>query len=220
MLAIQGFIFDMDGVLVDSEPVHMKQERDSHARCGVILDEAELSRFVGTTQHFMWSAIKTEYRLAQSLDCLMAEHHQRLVDALNAEPLPPLPGVTQLLDTLNKAGIPCAVASSSPQELVELILRSAGLRSFFNEIICGDDVKHSKPDPEIFLMAAKRLGVPSSSCVVVEDSAHGVAAAKAASMFCVGLLNPHSGQQNLSAADLCVHQHSEISHWFFGQKKT
>ncbi|WP_210639855.1 MULTISPECIES: HAD family phosphatase [unclassified Pseudomonas] len=217
MLAAQGFIFDMDGVLVDSEPAYMELERLSYARYGIVLNETELSRFVGTTQLHMWNAIKTEYGLADPLDCLMAEHHRRLMESLNAAPLTPMPGVTQLLLALKKAGIPCAVASSSPRELVALILRNARLQHFFNEIICGDDVKHSKPDPEIFLMAAKRLGIPPSSCVVIEDSTHGVAAAKAATMFCIGLLNPNSGQQNLSAADLCVHQHGEINHWFFGQ---
>ncbi|MFQ6558700.1 HAD family phosphatase [Pseudomonas sp. Lb2C1-1] len=217
MTAIQGFIFDMDGVLVDSEPVYMKQERHSYARYGVMLNETELSRFVGTTQRHMWNAIKTEYGLAQSLDCLMAEHHQQLVDALNSEPLPPMPGVTQLLGTLNKAGIPCAVASSSPRELVEIVLRKAGLHIFFTEIVCGDDIEHSKPDPAIFLMAAKRLGIAPSSCVVIEDSAHGVAAAKAATMFCIGLLNPNSGQQDLSAANFRAHHHGEITHWFSEQ---
>ncbi|SCW90367.1 MULTISPECIES: HAD family phosphatase [unclassified Pseudomonas] len=217
MPAFQGFIFDMDGVLVDSEPVYMEQERHSYARHGVVLDEAQLSRFVGTTQRHMWSAIKTEYGLADDLDCLMAEHHRQLMDVLNSAPLPPMPGVTELLDALKRAGIPCAVASSSPRTQVELILRNAGLHLFFSEIVCGDDVTHSKPDPEIFLMAAKRLGISPSSCVVIEDAAHGVAAAKAASMFCVGLLNPNSGQQDLSAADLHVHRHSEINHWFFGK---
>ncbi|WP_339480688.1 HAD family hydrolase [Pseudomonas sp. RL_5y_Pfl2_73] len=217
MTAIQGFIFDMDGVLVDSEPLYMEQEKNSYARYGVMLNDAALSRFVGTTQHYMWSAIKTEYGLAQSLDWLMAEHHQQLLAALNSEPLPPMPGVTQLLGALNKAGIPCAVASSSPRGLVEIILRKAGLHIFFNEIVCGDDIKHSKPDPEIFLMAAKRLGTLPSACVVIEDSAHGVAAAKAATMFCIGLLNPNSGQQDLSAANFCVHQHSEITHWLSEQ---
>jgi len=217
MSAIQGFIFDMDGVLIDSEPVYMEQERLSYARHGVVLNETELSRFVGTTQRHMWNAIKTEYGLADSLDGLMAEHHRLLMDALQSTPLPAMPGVTQLLTALKTAAMPCAVASSSPRELVELILRNAGLQHFFSEIVCGDEVEHSKPDPEIFLMAAKRLGVPPSSCAVIEDSAHGVAAAKAASMFCVGLLNPNSGQQDLSAADVCVHHHDEINQWLSRQ---
>ncbi|WP_053213481.1 HAD family phosphatase [Pseudomonas sp. Q12-87] len=217
MSAIQGFIFDMDGVLIDSEPVYMEQERLSYARHGVVLNETELSRFVGTTQRHMWNAIKTEYGLADSLDGLMAEHHRLLMDALQSTPLPAMPGVTQLLTALKTAAMPCAVASSSPRELVELILRNAGLQHFFSEIVCGDEVEHSKPDPEVFLMAAKRLGVPPSSCAVIEDSAHGVAAAKAASMFCVGLLNPNSGQQDLSTADFCVHHHDEINQWFSRQ---
>lgn len=217
MLALKGFIFDMDGVLVDSEPAHIQQEERSFARHGVVLDETELSRFTGTTQRYMWNAIKTKYGLADSVDCLMADHRQQLMNVFNSTPLPPMPGVKQLLVTLKEAGLPCAVASSSPRELVELILRKAGLQLFFKEIVCGDEVKHSKPDPEIFLTAAKRLGIPPSSCVVVEDSAHGVAAAKAAKMFCVGLRNPNSGQQDLSAADFCVHHHSEIGHWLLAE---
>jgi HAD superfamily hydrolase (TIGR01509 family) len=213
MPAINAVIFDMDGVLIDSEPLYMEMERHSCARYGVSLDKTELSRFVGTTQRYMWSAIKNEYGLTESLDCLIIQHQRRLIHAMCSEPLSPMPGTQTLLTTLNEAGIPCAVASSSPSKLVEVILRETGLRPFFNDVICGDDVKHSKPDPEIFLLTAKRLDIAPSSCLVIEDSIHGIAAAKAANMFCIGLLNPNSGQQDLSAADLCVHNHDEIRQW-------
>ncbi|ANJ56715.1 Phosphorylated carbohydrates phosphatase [Pseudomonas fluorescens] len=219
MLAIKAVIFDMDGVLIDSEPLYMEQERHSCARHGVLLDKTKLSRFVGTTQRYMWSAIKNEYGLTEPLNCLMAQHQRQVIHAMSSESLSPMPGTQTLITTLKQAGISCAVASSSPSELVEVILHGTKLRRFFNDVICGDDVTQSKPDPEIFLLAAKRLGIAPGSCLVIEDSTHGISAAKAANMFCIGLLNPNSGQQDLSAADLCVHNHDEIRQWLMKNKQ-
>lgn len=214
MSAIYAVIFDMDGVLIDSEPLYMEQERRSFARYGVSLDKTEMSRFVGTTQRFMWGVIKQEYGLKENLECLMAQHQQHLIQAIHSESLSPMPDVLALLATFKQAGLPCAVASSSPRVLVELILRETRLFSFFNHVICGDDVIQSKPDPEIFLLAANRLGIDPRTCMVIEDSNHGVAAAKNADMFCIGLVNPNSGRQDLSAANFCVHNHDEIRQWF------
>ena len=217
MVSVKAIIFDMDGVLIDSEPLYMEQERCSYARYGITLDHAELSRFVGTTQRYMWSAIKNDYGLTEPLDYLMAQHHQQLMKRLTTEPLLAVPGVLALLRHLNKAGIPCAVASSSPRELVDVILRKTQVLTFFSAVVCGDDVTRSKPDPEIFLLAAKRLDVAPESCIVIEDSHHGVAAAKAAAMRCIGFQNPNSGQQNLTAADFCVDHHDQIKHWMCEQ---
>ncbi len=213
MLEASAVIFDMDGVLIDSEPLYMEQERRSFARHGVTLNKNQLSRFVGTTQHHMWSAIKNEYALTESLDSLMTQHHQQLVHMMSSVPLSPMAGSQKLLDVLNKAGVPCAVASSSPRELVNIILHRTGLRTYFNNIVCGDDVKLSKPNPEIFLLAAKQLGILPEECLVIEDSCHGVTAAKAATMFCIGLINASSGRQDLSKADVRVRGHDEVLKW-------
>ncbi|GKT19091.1 HAD family phosphatase [Acidovorax sp. SUPP2522] len=217
MPEIRAVIFDMDGVLVDSEPLYMEQERLSYARYGVALDTAGLSRFVGTTQQYMWSTIKAEHGLAEPLDFLMAQHQKQVVRAMGMAPLSAMPGVPDFLVKLKEAEIPCAVASSSPAELVGVILRKTALLPFFDRVVCGTDVKNSKPDPEIFLLAAGRLGVAPHECAVIEDSSHGVAAAKAAGMFCIGFVNPHSGLQDLSAADRHVRHHDEITKWFLEQ---
>lgn len=214
MLEVGAVIFDMDGVLIDSEPLYMEQERRSFARYGISLDTPELARFVGTTQAYMWSAIKHEYGLTESLDLLMAQHQQQVVRSMSAVPLLAMAGTQPLLAALKSAGVLCAVASSSPRELVNVVLRETGLRSYFDEVICGDDVKQSKPNPEIFLLSAKKLGLRPEQCVVIEDSCHGVAAAKAATMFCIGLINANSGQQDLSRADIRVYGHDEILEWF------
>lgn len=214
MKPISAVIFDMDGVLIDSEPFYMAQEVSSFERHGIKLDKKDLSRFVGTTQRSMWTHIKNEFGLSESLEILVAQHHQQLLLALHSEPPPRMPGAHSLLEQLNTDNMACAVASSSCGELVNLILRETTLRAYFDHVICGDDVKQSKPNPEIFLLAAEQLGAAPHSCVVIEDSHHGVAGAKAAGMFCIGLINPNSGQQDLSAADLCVNSLDDIRQWF------
>ncbi|KPY27607.1 HAD family hydrolase [Pseudomonas coronafaciens] len=214
MQAIGAVIFDMDGVLVDSEPLYMEQEKRSCLRYGVTLNEKDLSRFLGTTQHYMWSTIKNEYALTESIDHLMAQHQQQLMRSISFESFQSMLGVEALLNLLEHTRVPCAVASSSPRNLVELILKKTKLRRFFKEVICGTDVKESKPNPEIFLTAAKGLGVSPRSCLVIEDSHHGVTAAKAAHMFCIGLRHPSSLQQDLSAADLIANNHCDIKQWF------
>ena len=213
-MAISAVIFDMDGVLIDSEPFYMAHEALSFGRHGIHLDKHELSRFVGTTQRSMWNCIKKEFGLCEPVDVLVAQHLQQLLLAMRSEPPPSMPGVHALLNTLNTADIACAVASSSSSELVNVLLRETSLRPCFDHVICGDDVQQSKPDPEIFLLAAERLRAEPLSCVVIEDSHHGVTAAKAAGMFCIGLINPNSGQQDLSAADLCVNNLDDIRQWF------
>lgn len=218
MQRFQAIIFDMDGVLVDSEPFYMEQELISYARYGIALEKSALSRFVGTTQGSMWSTIKDEFRLTEPLEFLVAQHHRQLIQAMGSDPLASMPGAQTLLAALNAAGTACAVGSSSSGELVEVILRDTQLRPYFQHVVCGSDVKQGKPAPDIFLLTAERLGVNPDLCLVIEDSSHGVAAAKAAGMFCIGLLNPNSGEQNLSAADRCVHSHDEIRHWFMEHK--
>ncbi|GAA4503879.1 HAD family phosphatase [Pseudaeromonas paramecii] len=207
---VQAVIFDMDGVLVDSEPLYMRVERQSFARHGVFLAPADQDRFVGTSQRQMWQTIRQEYGLEAELDTLIAEHQQAVLAALRQQPLPAMPGVADLLAALAAAGKPCALASSSPRALVETMLETIGLSTCFSQTVCGDEVRLSKPEPDIFLQAADRLGVAPAHCLVIEDSAHGVTAAKAAGMPCIGLQNPNSGNQSLAAADWCCHSHEEI----------
>lgn len=215
-LPFDAVIFDMDGVLVDSEPLYMAVERQSFARYGVALDEQEQARFVGTSQQQMWREIKVLYGIEVAIAQLIAEHQQRVLSMLGQCKLEAMPGVVRLLDELDRLGIPCALASSSPRQLVECVLERIGLQGRFEPIICGDEVAISKPDPHIFLLAAKGLGVAPPRCLVIEDSGHGVTAAKAAGMQCIGLMNPNSGQQALAGADWRYHNHEQIVHHHLG----
>ena len=108
---------------------------------------------------------------------------------------------------------PCAVASSSPHTFITFALGKIGLLDFLSVRISIDDLPEGrgKPNPDIFLFAAKTLGVDPKQCAVIEDAAHGVAAAKAAGMFCIGLQSPHSGEQDLTAADVVISDMKEIT---------
>ena len=209
-LTFDAVIFDMDGVLVDSEPLYMAVERQSFARYGIELDEREQSRFVGTSQQQMWRDIKVMYGLEIAIADLIAEHQRQVLRVLGQSTLVAMPGVKGLIEELKTLGIPCALASSSPRPLVECVLARIGLTDCFTPMICGDQVRLSKPEPEIFLLAAARLGVPAHRCLVIEDSQHGVTAAKAAGMQCIGLLNPNSGAQSLAGADWRYPSHQQI----------
>ena len=109
-----------------------------------------------------------------------------------------LDGIRKLLDELKSCGIKIGLASSSSKEFIELILNKLGVIEYFEVIISGEDVQKSKPAPDIFQKAAEALNVEPSNCLVIEDSGHGVKAAKLAEMKCIGFNNPNSGKQDLS----------------------
>ena len=201
--AIKGVIFDMDGVLIDSEPWHYQAINDILARYGVNMPWAEHKEYVGVKTPETFARLKKRYHLPDTV-AAMAEAKTRcfLHYIRTAAGIAPIPGVPPLLADLRAYRLPLAVASSSPAPLVQAVLTRLNLGGAFTVVINGDMVQRGKPAPDIFLAAAQRLAVDPAFCLVIEDAAHGVAAAKAAGMKCIGFINPHSGDQDLSRADL------------------
>jgi HAD superfamily hydrolase (TIGR01509 family) len=113
-------------------------------------------------------------------------------------------GILELLSNLKKEGIKIGLASSSPLETINLILEKFEIKDYFDAVISGEDLKRGKPAPDIYLKAAELLSVCPENCIGIEDSNHGVCAAKSAGMKCVGLQNTNSGNQDLSNSDLKV----------------
>ena len=103
-----------------------------------------------------------------------------------------------------------AIASSSSPELIREVIRRLGIAKYFRELVSGDEVARPKPNPDVYLTAAKKIGADPSECVVLEDSHNGVLAAKSAGMFCIGFRSPHSGNQDLSTADIIVNSIRDI----------
>lgn len=198
-------VLDMDGVIVDTEPLHIAIDARVCRDLGATVAEREFERYVGVRAIDMWGEVRQRYGLADSAEQLLARAARLFEQAQETGQVPPpVPGALELISSLHDRGIPLAVASSSSYSSIERVLVRLQLDGIIGVRVGGDQVNHAKPHPEIYLRAAALLGLPPERCVAVEDSAYGVAAARAAGMTCVGLHNVHSGMQDLSVASVRI----------------
>jgi HAD superfamily hydrolase (TIGR01509 family) len=205
----QAVIFDMDGVLLDSEPMHMQVQDNMAAELGFKMTRAEHLAFVGISPLATWEQLCARHGLPQNPQELAEEQGRRyLAQAL--EKAVPRSGLLPLLDYLQARDKPLAVASSNQRETVDAVLGKLGVRDFFRAVVTGSDAERSKPWPDIFLKAARLLRALPADCLVIEDAATGVAAARSAGMRCIGLCVPDAPFQDLSSADITVSSLDEI----------
>ena len=200
----EAVIFDMDGVLIDSEPLHYRTDTEMLAKLGISEGPDYLNRFVGTSNPEMWRAILDEHGIDREIDGILNAQLSLKLKLLKAEEWKPIDGIPELFRALRKYGVPIAVASSSSAIFIKEALKRIRLLDFVDVYVSGESVEHGKPEPDVFLRAAEMIGAEPRDCVVVEDSRNGVLAAKRAGMRCVGFQNPKSGDQDLSAASLVV----------------
>lgn len=199
-------IFDMDGVLVDTEPVYRRLSEELYKRLGIELTEEEQYAFAGSVSKDKWTSLRNRFNLKQSIEELgkMSSGIKYEYLANKENEIPKIKGIDELILSLKDRGIKICVASSSRKENVEVILTKTKLIKYFDYIISGSEVQKGKPNPEIFLKAADKLNADITDCVVIEDTRNGVRAAKAAKMKCVGFRNLNSGIQNIEASDIIV----------------
>jgi len=208
---LKAVIFDMDGVLIDSEPFHLVVNEKIFANLGINLSEDEYQSFIGTTHKDMWSIIKEKYRLPQSVPELVDMQVSGNINYIKNEEIEAIKGVNNLLSEIACENIKIGIASSSPTEVIELVTNKLGISDYFSAIVGGEKIEKGKPAPDIFLEAAKLLNANPSDCVVIEDSENGALAAKAAGMKCIGFKNPNSGNQDLRKADLIVDKYDSLN---------
>ena len=193
-------IFDLDGVLLDSEPIYLQATNTVLAREGRFLSPEENAPYIGWRYDDVLREIIPRLGLAHPPSYYANETRREVLRRLSG-PLDPPPGAVALLDCLEAAGVPRAVGSSSSRAWVEAILSGLGLRERFSAVVGGDEVASGKPAPDIFLRCAELLGVPAGRCVVIEDSPHGVLAARRAGMAAIGL---RTGATATLALDGCL----------------
>ncbi len=179
--ALTAVIFDMDGLMVDTEPLSQNIWAQIVARYGATLDESVYARMVGFRSSESVHIIKEAYQLPLPAEELVAMKNA-MWEARWRQGVPTRPGLHQLHSELSRRRIPWAVATSSPRHYAEGVLKQLDLQPTGSAIAAGDEVIHSKPAPDIYLLAAQRLGVQPAACLALEDSVPGGRAALAAGM--------------------------------------
>ncbi len=208
----EAVIFDMDGVILDSEPYHHAAETLIFKELGIAPSERDRDGFVSMSNAKMWAILKTMYGLPQSEAELLEFGENIRFNYMEAiQELVPMPGLVSLLDELKANHVKMAVASSSTSKIIELFISRLNLRSYFQCLVSGEMVPHGKPEPDIFLHTADLLQTPAVNCLVIEDSENGVKGACAAKMKCIGFKRPNTRGQNLSGSDLQIADFNELT---------
>lgn len=203
-------IFDMDGVLVDTYRAHFRSWLEMAAAEGLQFSEEEFAPTFGRTSREIIAQLwgKDRYDGTRSPSWTAARRRPSVASSRRISRPCRAPSICS---ALHAAGFRLAVGSSGPPENVQLVVDKLGARELFGAVITGADVTRGKPDPQVFLLAAERLGVQPARCAVVEDAPVGVAAANAAGMASVGLLSTGRTREDLAAAAAVVRSLSEIS---------
>ena len=208
---LKGIIFDMDGVLINSEPFHYQVWKEALKKRGINLDYEIYKPCIGSTVQVLMQILHEHYGVDEKDDSLSLEVKNLKQEMIEKQGYPPLiPYVKDMLERFHEAGYHMAVASSSPQEYIENVTSYWGISPYFQVLVSGEHVEHPKPAPDIFLKTADILGLLPEECLVIEDSENGCRAAKAAGMTCMAYYNPDSGKQNLQTASVVVEGFEEI----------
>lgn len=210
-MPIKGFVFDFDGLILDTEIPLFEVYRELFAGYGVEITMRQWWRIIGTGHG--------EYDPLEHLVQVSGDHHttsdfsqlinERVDERLKS--MAPLPGVVDFIQQANRLNISMAVASSSSRAWVFRHLDRLGLTSSFQHILTFDDVQHPKPDPELYLLAASRLNISPANLIAFEDSYNGIKAAKAANLYCIAVPNEMTREMQLDQADKIVGSFTELS---------
>ena len=210
MSSKRGAIFDWDGVIINSGAQHEASWERLARECGKVLPENHFKRGFGMKNEVIipellgWTNVPVEIRILS----LRKEAIYR--EVVREQGMSALPGVKSWLEVLRAEGIPCVIASSTHRENITTTLDVLGLADFFADCVTAEDVKRGKPDPEVFLTAAKRIEIEPANGVVFEDALVGIAAAKAAGMRVVAVATTEP-REKLAHADWVVNQLDELS---------
>jgi HAD superfamily hydrolase (TIGR01509 family) len=202
--APRAVVFDLDGLLIDTEWAFAEAARRVLARRGLSFEPAFFATMMGTPGRDALPRFRARYRLTDSIESLATEYKADFIAALDGKHPPLMPGAADLMAILERHGIPKAIATSSSREYVQAVFGPHGLLDRFAFVLTCDDVKHGKPDPEVYRKAAERFGLPPGAVVVLEDSINGLRAAKSAGCRCIVVPHEQTSRDELGLADFVL----------------
>ena len=207
-MQIKAVIFDMDGVIIDSQPLYHDFDVRMLRKFGHPATLETVIPYSGLTSVDRMTKYKTDFGLTESIEELIKISVDFMKEVFLTYDLKPINGIPELLSYIKKSGIHIGVASSTSHELIELILRRLDVLHYFEKIVSGEDVKEGKPAPDVYLKAAGTFGVKPSDCVAIEDSVVGMRSAKAAGFTCIAYRNSYT--KDYSCADYIVSDFYEL----------
>lgn len=203
----------MDGVIVDTEPVHHYAYNQYFLKLGIEVTPEMYASFTGNSTKNIFERLKDQFGLQDEVVDLVETKRNLFNDAFdNKEDLYLLEGVEDLIKDLYANGMQLVLASSSAKVTINRIFNRFGLHQYFTHIVSGEDFPKSKPHPAIFQHAAFLSQTPLENCIVIEDSTNGIKAAKAAGIYCIGYDSFHSKMQDYSLADKVISDFKELNY--------
>ncbi|MCD8518466.1 MAG: HAD family hydrolase [Flavobacterium sp.] len=209
---IKTVIFDMDGVIVDTEPVHHFAYYQHFNELSIEVSDEMYRSFTGNSTRNIFQKLKAQFDLQEDVEDLILRKRHLFNEAFDLkEDLYLIDGVEELIKDLHANGIQLIVASSASKVTINRVFTRFNLHQYFTHIVSGEDFPKSKPHPAIFEHAASLSIAPKENCIVIEDSTNGIQAAVSAGIFCVGYDSFHSKDQDLSKANVVIRHFNELN---------
>ena len=206
---IKAVIFDMDGVMIDSEPLWEKTEKTMMARKGLVYTPVYREKIVGLGQKDSAILLKNTFPINEDIDEIINQRISILLEIYDQE-LELVDGLIELLDSVSNSSLKVALASSSPIRVIKFVLDKFDLNKYFDPVVSGDMVEKGKPNPDIYLHTAELMGLNPEQCVVIEDSINGVISAKSAGMNCIAVPDKRLDPEGFKPSDMILDKLEDV----------
>ncbi|WP_336690971.1 MULTISPECIES: HAD family hydrolase [unclassified Chryseobacterium] len=210
-MPLKAVLFDMDGVIVDTEPLHRKAYFKTFNDLGIDVSEELYASFTGASTKRVCETLIQEFNLKQTYEEIAKTKRDYFKEYFyNDEEFDLISGVRELIQHYYDNGIRLILASSATMTTINMVFEKFELEQYFGGKISGADLKESKPHPEVFLLAAEMANEPVENCMVIEDSTNGILASHRANIFCAAYRSPHSKNQDYTLANIVVSDYAEL----------